>query len=119
MAYTLTQEQADEVVRVLGFDSEVDDYELVEGVHTYFLEVPYVLKVYADAQVELLEESETDPAQDTQRVQGIMGPDVGVVELKRDGRTMGLLDWFDVDAATPEQRHIHDLRVLDITERTM
>lgn len=119
MAYTLTQEQADEVVRILGFDDRTDDYELVNGVHTYFLEVPYILRVYADAQVQLIEESDEGESRDTRRVQGIIGPDAGVVELKLDGNTKGYIDLLNVDAATPEQRHIHDLRILDITQRMM
>lgn len=118
MAYQLTQEQADEVVRTLGLDARADDYELVNGVHTYFLEVPYVLRVYADAQVQLLEESDEGQARDTGLAES-KGVDYGVVELIYAGQTKGYIDLMSVDTATPEERHIHDLRVLDITERAM
>ena len=125
--YILTQEQADVVIRILGFDGQVDESQFVESVvgpfYHYFLDDGTIIEIGPDCQVQhqaLVEDPEDGLVPvDMKDVEGILGPDVGVVELRKAGRTVGLLDWFNADAATPEQRHIHDLRVLDITERAM
>ena len=125
--HNLTTEQADEVIRILGFDGQVEDHSMIGSgrgpAHLYFLDDGTIIEIAHDCRLQH-QQLVDDPREglvpvDMQDIEGILGPDVGVVELRRDGRTMGLLDWFDVDAATPEQRHIHDLRVLDVTERTM
>ena len=123
--HTLTQEQADEVVRILGFDGQAEDSAFIALIPAwvYYLEDGTVVEIGEDCRVQhqmLIEvPDEGLVPRDMGDVAGILGPNVGVVELKRNGRTMGLLDWFNVDEATPEQRHIHDLRILDITSRTM
>lgn len=126
MPYTLTQEQADEVVRILGFDGQVEDYSLIGSAtypaHLYFLEDGTVLEISQDCHLEHQEMVE-DPEEglvprDLQDVK-VRGVDYGVVELIRGGKTKGYIDLMNVDTATPEERHIHDLRVLDITERAM
>lgn len=127
MAYTLTQEQADEVVRILGFDGLVEDSEFVAHTMTpfyhYFLEDGTIIEIGPDCQIQhqrLVEDPADGLVPFNMQDVDALGVDWGVVELRRDGVTKG---WLDLCAApellTPEQRHIHDLRILDITERTM
>ena len=127
MAHTLTVEQADEVVRILGFDGMVDDSgfggSFTGSFHHYFLEDGTIIEIGDDCQLQHQRLVE-DPAdglvpQNMLDIEDIMGPDVGVVELRREGVMKGFIDLANVDAMSPEQRHIHDLRVLDLTERML
>lgn len=127
--YTLTQEQADEVVRILGFDGQVEDSEhflktdeVSSGLHMYFLEEGTVLQIGQDARVEHQELVELNGDLVPRDMGDVttLGVDYGVVELRRDGITKGYIDLCGTpELLTPEQRHIHDLRVLDVTERMM
>lgn len=127
MAYTLTQEQADDVVRMLGFDGLVDDSQFINSVagpfYHYFLEDGTIIEVGDNCQVQHQELVEDDEEGLVPRDKGDIsatGVDYYVVELKRDGLTRGYIDLCtNVDALAPEQRHIHDLRMLDVCERLM
>lgn len=65
MITALSQEQADELVRRLELDGEVDDYELVGDKHTYFLERPQALLIDLAGRACIVD---VDSGEDTGRV---------------------------------------------------
>lgn len=99
MGYTLTQEQADELTRLLDMDRLVDDYDFIDSLagpfHHYFLDDGTILEIGQDGQIQHQELIE-DPTE------GLVPRDTGLfkaqqiesgdVEYIRSGKVVGYFE---------------------------
>lgn len=95
MAYAYTVTQADEVIRMLGFDGQIEDAQCSGLIHHYFLEDGTIIEVGTDGQIQhqqLVEDSDGDLIPQDMKDVTSDGVDYGVIAYYRDGKCMGFIN---------------------------